>query len=294
MHHRSPHAAALRRAFTLIELLVVISIIALLVAILLPALGSARVAARNVQCLSNLKQIGIAFSAYEVDNRRYPAHLRETKVGGFTFAEHIKEAGGDMRTQYRPYLSDINFMNCPFPEDMDFSFEAIPESDNSRLYLSYIMTPGYWSNSDSSTAAATFPIPGDTDYPQGLWTRSDQIWEIGGSRFEVLAGDLFYLRGIYNGSWLQANHVDQVNGEVAQIYNNGNGGFYRSTYRPNSAYSTAGGGDFEATAANYVFRDGSASGYTGADVGDDAAFIRQVEGSSGGFPPERYILPVSN
>ena len=62
------------RAFTLTELLVVVGLVALLVSLLMPALGQARAAARTTGCLSNLRQMGLAWTMYLSENR---GHLPE-------------------------------------------------------------------------------------------------------------------------------------------------------------------------------------------------------------------------
>ncbi len=68
----SLHSSRLRHGFTLIELLVVIAIIAVLIALLLPAVQSAREAARRIQCTNNLKQMGLALMNYESSNNAFP------------------------------------------------------------------------------------------------------------------------------------------------------------------------------------------------------------------------------
>lgn len=96
----SPRAS---RAFTLVELMVVIAIIAILVGLLLPALGSAKARARQIACLSNLRQIGLAMTLYADDHQGW---LPTTTHGGATNQSWIFTLAS--------YLGDVDSIRiCP-------------------------------------------------------------------------------------------------------------------------------------------------------------------------------------
>jgi prepilin-type N-terminal cleavage/methylation domain-containing protein len=106
-----------RWAFTLVELLTVIAIIAILAAIILPVLSSAKARARQVECTSNLHQLGISVTMYAGDNKdRLPccSRLSDGSLYGLP----------GLRTVLQPYVREPRSYACPMDKGADSLYES--------------------------------------------------------------------------------------------------------------------------------------------------------------------------
>ena len=161
----------MRKAFTLIELLVVISIIALLIAILLPALGAARETARLNQCLANQKQIvtaSIAFATDEKKGRLIPARFNGSQfanhsIAASNLAKNITNAGLGIEVNF---AGAVEFANYGYPVELwgdpgrdDFEpHYQLGTKDNPNAYTNvihgyqYLAGMEFWSNVPGNTS----------------------------------------------------------------------------------------------------------------------------------------------
>lgn len=184
----------MRKAFTLIELLVVISIIALLIAILLPALSSAKYQANITKCQIAVRSIAMVQISYATDNKEYFAFGRPRYDGGgnwVTARDSPQRAqirsweifapganGYDLRPIYYDYMQNNNqenVMHCPMKSDVFF------QNNQDDRILSYMM---YASNNHR---LKHFEYDGHTAYERlgDTWSPRNKPNE----KFTLLASD---------------------------------------------------------------------------------------------------------
>lgn len=130
--------------FTLIELLVVISIIALLIGILLPALGAARESGKRAACLSNIRQIGIAALTYTNDNKDHYVIYRTAFSSRFNTNDMLGSARAGFvsvpwaRRLSLDYTSTPSLMTCPsFAASNPGEIDDLDPGDNTIGYTEY-------------------------------------------------------------------------------------------------------------------------------------------------------------
>lgn len=180
------HCPTTKRAFTLIELLVVISIISLLVAILLPALRSARASAMQVQCLSGIRQIGVALECYRNDYDGYfPLGATHMQPNGSALKSGWEAYGTTWFTQTRTYHG---------------VFESVTASENldsSGRKLNVLDCPESRGGANAIDADVTFPggpFYGEHNLPS----------------YAMNQGFGYYPQAAISGGWGFAGHVREV------------------------------------------------------------------------------------
>jgi prepilin-type N-terminal cleavage/methylation domain-containing protein/prepilin-type processing-associated H-X9-DG protein len=153
-----------RRAFTLIELLVVIAIIAILAAMLLPALSSAKQKAWTTSCTSNLHQIGLGMKMFADDNNEYYPESGATIYWNDTDPTTMKPSWSE---QIFPYTGNTNVYNCPGNVQLAAKLRG-PFNYFNGCNAAYVATGGFAAvRSTEILFPSAFVLGGDTAGTKG-------------------------------------------------------------------------------------------------------------------------------
>jgi prepilin-type N-terminal cleavage/methylation domain-containing protein len=149
-----------RSGFTLIELLVVIAIIAILAAMLLPALASAKEKAKRIQCLNNEKQIALGAVMYAADNQdKYPPVNRAGSGNAFVVNAIDRPIADAIDSYLRLKPNSVSIWVCP--NRLDTAAPGLPTfNGTSQMYIGYCYFGGMtnWPTSINPSGKSYSPV----------------------------------------------------------------------------------------------------------------------------------------
>jgi prepilin-type N-terminal cleavage/methylation domain-containing protein len=217
-----------RRGFTLIELLVVVAIIALLMSILLPALGKAKQAAREAICGTNVHHLVTALQLYGEGNRAWLPPLK-SNPGGEGTHNICYWIGGYWRDHLRSnYGVERNMLYSPTNPawNRDDFYWMGSNKETSACVIGYFCWGGYPKLQHSiknrmvdppDTKKPLFPLRLNEDtYYDFLWTDLNRQWPDGPEDWWITPGDpdRWGANHLYDRAWPVGSHVGRISGGV--------------------------------------------------------------------------------